>query len=427
MGFKLFENAVHSGAQRMPNDMLRELEQEFINLQWDNSTAVVEVEEQEDIGSEQYNKIEVWITPTMQETTRGLADVNDFNKFVFKDINHKVKRGQMYIFNNNYWIIHSYNEVNGVVQNCGVRRCNNTIKIVDPLNGKLHIFPCCIDYDMASPSLKVNRYVNTPSNHATVIVQGNDLTNRLLKTNTRVMFSGRPFKLFGFQNAVEFDLMHTQTTLLYLDFYLDEIHDKDDIEKNIADNGKYDYSISINSNDLQLPKNSTGIFSADVLLNGVEVEKEILWESDNEDAVVIDEDGRYRVVGDIEDKATITARLIDNESVTDEVQIVISEEKSYDYVLRLNPYFEKIRQYDTVPFSIQLENGEESIEEFENIEVWTEDTAYVQLSKLGDNSYALKGLQITNNPITLKVRVQISALEEEINEDFAIRVVSMFG
>ena len=85
-------------------------------------------------------------------------------------------------------------------------------------------------------------YLLTPNNHATVMVQGNADTIRLFKLNTRYILGGRPFKLWAYQNALNPNLSTDYDTLLYLDLYLDEEHDGDDIANQLADNSSMDYS-----------------------------------------------------------------------------------------------------------------------------------------------------------------------------------------
>ena len=68
------------------------------------------------------------------------------------------------------------------------------------------------------------------------MVQGNVNTLRLFKTNTRYVLGGRPFKLYGYQNALNLNLTTNYDTLLYLDLYLDELHDGDDLVNGVAYN-----------------------------------------------------------------------------------------------------------------------------------------------------------------------------------------------
>ena len=358
MFLKFFNNVVHSKIDTVPDTMYRDLQQEFINLQWDNTTQLITVKEEKAIGSNIYNDLDVWISPTVADTSTGMKDTRDFNKLIFKDLNHFVKRGLMYIFDNCYWIVHSYNDHDGVVQDCGVRRCNNILKIKDPENGGIFSIPCVVDYDMAASTVKVTKYILTPNNHSVIMVQGNEDTLRLFKTNTRFILSGRPFKLYGYQNAVEYDL-NEPTTLLYLDLYLDEFRDGDDLENCIAENGTYNYSISINADNMTLTQGYHGKLTAIVYLNGVEVERDIYWDSSNEDVISIDENGNYEVIGNIGESSVITAYIEGNEIDTDDITITVGNIEETIKIVT-TPSFDTIKQYETISFKVSVYyNGED--------------------------------------------------------------------
>lgn len=264
----------------------------------------------------------------------------------------------MYIFDNCYWIVHSYNDHDGVVQDCGVRRCNNILKIKDPENGGIFSIPCVVDYDMAASTVKVTKYILTPNNHAVIMVQGNKDTLRLFKTNTRFILSGRPFKLYGYQNAVEYDL-NEPTTLLYLDLYLDEFRDGDDLENCIAENGTYNYSISINADNMTLTQGYHGKLTAIVYLNGNEVKRDIYWDSSNEDVVYIDEGGNYEVRGEVGENSVITAYIDGNDINTDSITITVGNVEETIKIVT-TPSFDTIRQYETIAFKVSVYyNGED--------------------------------------------------------------------
>ena len=168
----------------------------------------------------------------------------------FRDIHHRCKRGQYYKFDDCIWIVNDYSQFNGIAQDVGVRRCNNVMRIIDPMTGDVFSVPCVVDYDMTSPSTQVSRYVITPNNHAIVKVQGNDDTLRLFKINTRYMFGGRPFKLYAYQNTLNYSSTDEKPTYLELDLYLDEVHDGDDIENGLAFNETGAYSESVSEQEL---------------------------------------------------------------------------------------------------------------------------------------------------------------------------------
>ena len=424
MNLRFFNNIINNEIDTKPNNLYRDLQQEFINIQWDNTTALDIVQEQEDIGINSYHDLQVWLVPTVSDTSTGMKDVRDFNKLIFKDITHTVKRGLMYKFDNCYRLVHSYSEYDGVVQDCGIRRCNNFLRMIDPLNGSVFSIPCVVDYDMAASTVKVTKYILTPNNHAVVLVQGNQDTLRLFKTNTRFILSGRPFKLYGYQNAVEYSAEEQSSTLLYLDLYLDEIRDGDDIENSIAENEIYNYSIFVNSKDLILSAGSSGSLSANVLLNGKEVERSIYWKSSDDDIVSIDMNGNYILNGEIGQVATITAYLDGNEKVFDSINITIGEQGE-DISILLNPSFDKIRQYSTINFDVEVYYNGNLIKDNLDISCST-DSEILTIFK-NEDYYSITSEGISTDKQNIIVVASCSNPVFEKTENIEISAVSMLG
>lgn len=338
------------------NDYYCGLAQAFINASWTNTAAKTpenggEIFEQDKIGSKDYHKIDAWVKTTIGDVTTGLRNSGDFLKVYFRDIEHIVPRGLYYKFFNSWWICNDFGHFSGIAQDCGLRRCNNALKIIDPENGSVFGIPCVVDYDMSSPSNQVSRYIITPNNHATVMVQGNDDTLRLFKTNTRYILGGRAFKLYAYQNALNLNLDTNYDTLLYLDLYLDELHDGDDLVNGIAYNGDYNYKAKINSTDMTLSAGSTGTLTADVALNGKEVNRPIVWKTSNPEIVTIDQNGNYTVVGEVGQSADIAVVLNGNEAVTDSIKITVGEQV-VEPEIYLDPAFDKIREYQMIDFNV---------------------------------------------------------------------------
>lgn len=339
-----------------PNDYYCGLAQAFINASWENTAAKTpenggEIFEQDEIGSKDYHKIDAWVKTTVGDVTSGLRNSGDFLKVYFRDIEHIVPRGLYYKFFNSWWICNDFGHFSGIAQDCGLRRCNNALKIIDPENGSVFGVPCVVDYDMSSPSNQVSRYIITPNNHATVMVQGNDDTLRLFKTNTRYILGGRAFKLYAYQNALNLNLDTNYDTLLYLDLYLDELHDGDDLVNGVAYNGDYNYKAKINSIDMTLSVGSTGTLTADVALNGKEVNRPIVWKTSNPEIVTIDQNGNYTVVGEVGQSADIAVVLNGNEAVTDSIKIAVGEQV-VEPEIYLDPAFDKIREYQVIDFNV---------------------------------------------------------------------------
>ena len=419
-----------------PNDYYRDLAQSFINQSWTNNAAKTpenggEIKEQAGIGSDEYKIIDAWVKTTVGDVTIGMRDSGDFIKIYFRDIGHIAARGLYYQFFNSWWICNEFGHFSGIAQDCGLRRCNNVLKIVDPENGSVFSVPCVVDYDMSSPSAQVSSYIITPNNHATVMVQGNSDTLRLFKLNTRYIFGGRPFKLLAYQNALIDDSIATTPTLLYLDLYLDEIHAEDDIVNQLADNGSYQYSVEIDSADMKLTNGATGSLTASVSLNGEEVNREIVWSSSDLNIVTIDEQGNYQIAGTDGQSCTITATLQGNTSVTASIQIVVVNTESLQAKIMLDPVFNKIRQYETIDFVIKASYGSQLYEPTNTTISLSQDGIVLSNQYLSiqgsQGSYQITGLQIVPVPQLIYVSVQNETPEFTATSQFQIEVTSMMG
>ena len=289
-----------------------------------------------------FQDIQAWLAYVVDSSSSGRKNGEDFRQLIFEDITHPCTRGRYYQFFDNYWIAYFTDEIASVVKNLLLRRCNNFMRIVDPDNGSIFSIPCVVDYDMTSPSIQVTTAILTPNNHATVMVQGNPDTLRLFKTNTRYILGNRPFKLYGMQNTINDDYTSPMPTLIYLDLYLDEIRATDNLDLQLADNGTYDYTISINSQSMELTTGSSGQLTADIALNGQEVDyATALWSSSDISVVTIDENGNYDVIGAIGTSATIVATLQGNPDVVSSIQITVVDVAELTADIIVDPSFHK--------------------------------------------------------------------------------------
>ena len=433
LGF--FENAIASGMVPEPNQLYRDLNQAFIDEQWENTTARYTVDEQKMVDGGfpafEFDSIEVWINYVVGQTSSGVKNGDDFRQLAFRSIEHPCVRGRYYYFEDNYWISTFTDKHDSIAKTAVVRRCNNFMRIIDPENGAIFSIPCVVEYDMSSPSVQVSRYILTPNNHAVVMVQGNADTLRLFKTNTRYILGGRPFKLYGYQNAILDDLSSPMPTLLYLDLYLDELHDKDDLSKQLADNGVYDYQVKINSGDMKLPPESDGTLTADVTLNGIEVQRELVWGTSDFSVVSIDENGNYRVNGKTGEKATINVGILGNAQNLASIEIQVADAEDIAPMISIDPSFDHIREYQSIDFNVLVSYGGR---------VYTPDTVELSLSEnsvVTSNNYlmiekTLDGYKITclkrtKAPQTLYISVSNQTPSFTASTSQVIQLTSMLG
>lgn len=431
MSLPYFENALSGGYLQTPNDYFRDLQQAAIDNLFDCTSARYTVQEQDAIGASTYHDVDVWLDYIVGTTSSGVKQGADFTQLMFRDIEHPVFQGLYYIFDNNYHISYFYNRYDGLEKALAVRRCNNAMRIVDPENGSIFSIPCVIDYDMTSPSQQVSSYIITPNNHAVVMVQGNKDTLRLFKLNTRYIFNGRPFKLLAYQNALLQDLSNQNPTLLYLDLYLDEIHDKDDIENGLAYNGEYIYNIQIDADNMELSNGVKGNLSATITLNGEEVKRNVLWSSSNEDAVLINVAGGYTIIGSSGSSATITATLDGNPNVSSTITIQVVDSQVVKPLILINPAFNKIRQFESIDFSIEVMYGSTLLVP-QNITLSLSETEqvlsnqYLTITQSG-SQYIITANTVATTPQILYVSAQNASPDFQITAQFTLNVVSMLG
>lgn len=431
MPLEFFENGVNSGCIQNPNDYFRDLHQAAIDQRWEVTSSRYTIKEQSDFGSTLYQDIEAWIDPVVGMTSRGMTNGDDFRKLVFRDINHPVKRGLYYQFDDNTWLTYFTDEFNSLTKDAGVRRCNNVLRIVDPENGSVFSIPCSVDYDMLSPSIQVTKSILTPNSHAVVMVQGNTDTLRLFKINTRYILGGRPFKLYAYQNALLDKSISPNPTLLYLDLYLDEIHAQDDIPNQLAYNGEYVYTVEIDSGNMELTNGATGVLNTSVALNGTEVNRENVWSSSDPSVVKIDNDGRYKVLGNDGSNCELTATLKGNEMVKASVRVDVVAVESLQAKVVIEPLFDKLRQYETLAFEVQATYGAQLYHPTATTVSLSQGSIvlsnqYLSIVKSGNN-YQLIGSVIAPTKQTLYIHVENATPQFQADYELPIAVVSMMG
>ena len=425
---KYYENALNNEMLLQPNDEYTEIQQAFYNEQWENTSARIKVKEQDDIGLNTYHEVEVWINKVVGMTTTFAKTGDDYRQLVFKSIDYVPVRGLYYKFENNTWIRDFMSPSEGLVSDITVRRCNNFLRIIDPIDGSLFSIPCVVDYDMSSPSIQVSSYILTPNNHAVVYVQANKDTLRLFTLNKRFILNGRPFKLYAYQNALNQSEIEQVPTVLYLDLYLDELQPYDDLINQVAYNGEYDYLININSNAISAPMGTKGQLTATVLLNGQQVDREIVWKVDNDLVVLIVSDGRYELIGQTNNTALITAYLKDNPKISSTIPVIITEKQVAVPRIILSPNFTKIKQYQALSVDVKFElNGniidydELNITDKDNREI---DSDYYEIT-LFNKSFVIKCNKVSIEPISIKISVYNKEKELRGNLTHTFSCVSM--
>lgn len=434
MPFEMFETILSSSPSYTPNNFYRELEQAFIDSQWENTTSLLTIQEQDvTLLQEDYfqdftfEPIEVWVDTVVGQTSTGSKTGRDFLKLIFKDINHPKYEGRYYIVNNEYYISYFDNRVVDVDANLSVRRCNQWMKIIDPMNGSIYQIPVVVDYDMTASSNRVTSSVITPNNHASVKVQQNAFTDRLFKTNTRFILGGRPFKITGMQNATNQFINNDLASLMDIDLFLDEIWEQDNLEDGIAYNGTYDYIVDIGGQDMELIPNSTGQLYSSVLLNGEQVERIVLWNTSDENVVTVTQEGEYNVIGEVGQTAYITASLYGNEDIFDKINITIVDESMVQADVIIDPVITGIREYESVQITVLgLYNGLTVKPDNVTLSLDAEVYNYLNYTQ-NDNVFTLTCLKRCNNVIPMMFTISSTNPDYTVSKVVEIKLTSLLG
>ena len=434
LALRFFENALRAGMIQMPNESMRELQQAAMNDMWEVTTAKYTVLEQDDFGPLAFHEIEVWFDYVVGVTSTFMKNGNDYRKLIFRSIDHECTRGRYYKFDGSYWLVDFTDPTITVQKFVTVRRCNNWLRMIDPENGAIVQWPCVIDYDATSPSPQVGSNIITPNNHLIVMVQGNKETSRLFKLNTRFMFGGRPFKLQSFQNALMPNDETEQTNLLYLDLYLDELHDKDNQELQLADNGEVNYVVQIDSSDknIKVAVGKTGKFDAVVLLNGQEVKRDIVWLSSAPDTISVDSEGNYTVLSNSPASVVVTAHISGNLEVNDFINIEIVNQEDIVPVVNIVPDFTKIRQYEIIEFNVEMIYDGKPVQDIVSTVSLSKNeqivnNKYLSIQDMGNNQYTIEAVNIADVPQLLYVTVESVDRQMSAKKTVSLEVVSMMG
>lgn len=399
---KYYNNYVQNLAQN-PHDTYMGLEQASINDQWDNTTQVITVFEQDKVGSEQFHSIEVRVDTAIDMGTSYKQD-DDFKLFAFRDLQHTVAKGLMYKYDNDFWITINTSELGTVTKDIHVRRCNNVMRWVDRTNGFINELPCAIEYVLESPKEQKDKDVKVANGHISVICQGNEVTRNIPK-NTRFIFNKEAYRFLAYQKMLNEDTFDDSTAdLLYLDMYLDMIEPEDDVANNIANAGAYVYEIEVEQSMSEQVKGGTVQLFPNVTLNGKTVEREVVYEicecGCDHSYCTVDENGLVTITGEAGEQAQLIVSLKGNPQVNQLVVIDIVESVSDNNELIVSPIYNKCRVKSSITFSVDLYTNGIKQDNVINYTATGVPSNYYTLVRNG-NTFTLSALKVSTTPLVL--------------------------
>ena len=177
---------------------------------------------------------------------------------------------------------------------------------------------------------------------------------------------------------------------------------------------------------MTLSANATGVLTADVMLNGNEVDRMVVWGTSNSDVVTIDQNGEYNAVGEVGQNADIIATLDGNSDVNSTVTITIGEQVVEPRIY-LDPAFDTIREYQTIEFDVRVSIGGSEIKpETIIVSLDTQAKNYLSVQQTA-SGWALTCNKRSPVPLAMTVTVVDKTYMIEKAQEFEIKAVSMMG
>ena len=364
-----------------PHDRYTSDLQALVNNRWENSTQTsFNVWMETEIGTGNYEQVDVSVDTAVDIGT-GFKKGDDFKVFSLRNISREIILGTMFFTDTDYWICVNTNGFASPTNSCEVRRCNNTLAWIDPSTGVVKHEPCIIDYELSSPRPRHDKDIDVADGHIFVIVQGSEIT-RAIEKNQRFILSGQPYKLSAIQSLLDTRYFATNpdienSTLLYLDMYLDMIQPDDDLVSNVANVDDYQYRLNIQPTYSEI---------ANRIVPNAQF------------------DGILVPTVNVGDVAYITATIGDNPNVleTTTIRIAPNPDGENNDALIVNPLYTIVRQQQPVWFSVEFyRNGEKQTDR----EItWTYsglDESYFALTQSYGNNFMLAAKKFSTTPLQL--------------------------
>lgn len=398
MALKFYQNYLNNMAKD-PDSEYRGLMQASVDSQWDNTTQVLDcVQEQDEIGSDKYHYIDVHIDYAIEMGT-GFKQDDDFKIFSFRDLIHKAPKGLMYQYDDDYWLVVNTGELGSVSNDVTIRRCNNMMRWVDKINGKVYEYPCIVEYVLESPQQLKDKEVITANGHITVMCQGDNIT-RYIPKNTRFIFNKQPFKLVAYQNMLNEGVKaNLASNLLYLDMYLDMEEPDDDIENNIANKGLYQYTIEFEPSVESQVNGYVGRLIPIVKLNGVVVDRQVEY-CCNQNAE-IDKNGVFTLTGQVGSVAKFECWIKGNEDIYGATEIKIVELADKYYEIVVEPNINTLRVGKQVTIGATLYEDGVALKDEVTCVASGLDGSFYGFAHKHENIWLLSARKISQTPLTL--------------------------
>jgi len=391
---------------RTPNDSYKDLVQATIDSQWENTTQLYNIKEQQGLPFvDDYMEYEAWVDTISDTLVNTNKDYSNFVRILFRDIDHKQNyKGQYYklcLDGEHEETYICYDRMKKLSQTCEFKcvRCNNILTWMDK-DGNIYTYPCYLGTDISSTNNLINKDGIIPNTRMIILVQANENTKSIIR-NQRFMFEHTTtFKVEEINNYMQEQGTDGEVTCvkIYIDY--STILPTDNTTLNVCDYYLNTYKLTIQEKDILQLANANGKLNAILQRNGEIVTEELEWSCDNS-TIYLQDDGNYYVMGGVGDETTVTCKMKNNPNIFDTTKITIVEDYLPDKKIKVYPVITELSEKSSVEFNCKVYvEGDKTSEVVACVASGVNSSNY-QLTETLDG-YKLTNIKKTTKPLQLK-------------------------
>lgn len=307
------------------------------------------------------------------------------------------------------WLVFSVDKQYRYKESASMRKCNNSLKWIDE-NGFLKSYPCVIEEPMSGTDFSYNKYIVTSTGNITCFVQKNADTSTISINKRFIMNNGSVAKVAYKVRSI--DDFFQDTNILILTMNVVPLMADDDVYNFIANKETYQWSLTINQNDIEQEVGFIGQLSATLLKNGEIDSSTLVWNSSDDSIVTIDQDGYFELVG--LGSATITCYVQDNPILTDTINVNVVSILNNISETRISPNVEILYKGEPVTFTVFEYINEEVQADTFTFTHEGESSKY-KFTAINGNTFVLESLGYAAMPLTVLCKNNITDVEVQIS------------
>ena len=406
--FKFNRKSYTDNIAQTPKEYWEGLHQATLDTMWNDTTQIYTIKEQSALPFiDEYTEYEAWVATVSDDLINYSKVYSDFVRLLYRDLDHKQNyKGQYYKFaldgeHEETYICYDRMNLSTLTADFKVVRCNNVLTWIDEY-GNIITLPCYLGTDITSTNNLIGKDGIVPNMRMIILVQANDFTKSIVK-NQRFMFEhSTAFKVEEVNNYMQEQGTDGQVTCIKIYINYSAIIPSDNVELNICDYYDIDYTVKIDQETINQEKGFEGVLTATTKNLGQVIDMPVNWYTSDNTVVQIDDNGNYKIVGEVGDKATITCKMQANENIQDSIEIIVADVVIENKVIIVNPNnLETLKEMQSVIFTCGVYNEGELLSDIVTCTPSGLNTKSYKLEQVENNKYILTALKRGTNKLKL--------------------------